>query len=117
MHDIAGTLAVQFKIDEATVRGQLIERVTGLLNSVADEIERLDGRTNGKTRLTSMQTVDLARTSGNRVSCIAVGVQPQETNWDGNRMRRTMLASVGHRVEAIVEKFSNIQEDLEREQR
>jgi hypothetical protein len=42
MHDIAGTLAVQFKIDEATVRGQLIERVTGLLNSVADEIERLD---------------------------------------------------------------------------
>jgi hypothetical protein len=44
MHDIAGTLAMQFKIDEATVRGHLIERVTGLLNSVADEIERLDGQ-------------------------------------------------------------------------
>ena len=42
MHDIAGALAVQFKIDEVTVRGQLMERVTGLLNTVADEIERLD---------------------------------------------------------------------------
>jgi hypothetical protein len=42
MHDIAGALAVQFKIDEQTVRGQLIERVTSLLNSVADEIDKLD---------------------------------------------------------------------------
>jgi hypothetical protein len=42
MHDIAVALAVQFKIDEATMRGQLIERVTGLLNRVADEIARLN---------------------------------------------------------------------------
>ncbi len=42
MHDVAGALAVQFKIDEQIVRGQLIERVTGLLNSVADEIDKLD---------------------------------------------------------------------------
>lgn len=42
MHDIAGALAAQFKIDEATVRDLLIERVTGLLNGIADEIGRLD---------------------------------------------------------------------------
>jgi hypothetical protein len=42
MHDVAVALAVQFKIDEPTVRGQLIERVTSLLNSVADEIDKMD---------------------------------------------------------------------------
>lgn len=47
MHDIAGALAVQFKIDEATVRGQLIERVIGLLNGVAEEI---DGSNDGGER-------------------------------------------------------------------
>jgi hypothetical protein len=51
MHDIAGALAVQFKIDEATVRGQLIERVTGLLNSIADEIEGLDGEDERKDEI------------------------------------------------------------------